>query len=300
MAQPSRRNQRYYPSSQSNNFYRRSAHANNLPRAEAEQTPQTESPTSQNIRYKNWNVADRIALWGLLINFTLAFVTYLLYHLSVKGVEAADLSAKVAEKALVFQRQTQKTADSNQKISTAIQKIKDDATFKLQESALNAQINAIKETQNEFEIENKPFLQITRISVDSPKIGQELHAKFIFYNAGKQPLQIISGRLDVGYATGPMDKDFRFNRPDTINRHGYITSASYQEMVINSQVLLSKQSFELANNGYFKTFLRGIYVYRSTFSNKKYKYTFDYKILKDTFTNGVATIAIIDTTENIK
>jgi hypothetical protein len=277
MAQPSRRNQRYYPSSQSNNFYRRSAHANNLPRAEAEQTPQTESPTSQNIRYKNWNVADRIALWGLLINFTLAFVTYLLYHLSVKGVEAADLSAKVAEKALVFQRQTQKTADSNQKISTAIQKIKDDATFKLQESALNAQI-----------------------SVDSPKIGQELHAKFIFYNAGKQPLQIISGRLDVGYATGPMDKDFRFNRPDTINRHGYITSASYQEMVINSQVLLSKQSFELANNGYFKTFLRGIYVYRSTFSNKKYKYTFDYKILKDTFTNGVATIAIIDTTENIK
>jgi hypothetical protein len=256
---------------------------------------------------KKWQHADTIAALALIVGIIMAIVTYNLFELSEKqaqsvidGGTAAKESARIARVTLDSSISYQKQFAISQILINRKTDSLDSIKSKHDEAVFNVQMATFQGHQKEFDIENKPFLQISRISIDYPEMGKDQRVNFVFYNAGKQPLQFVTGKLNLGYSTNLNDKDFRFTKPDSIENR-IITSMSFVEASVNSQVTITNQTqYNWATNGFFKTFLRGVYVYRNTYNNKRYKYIFDYRISKTSKDAETSTVAIIDSTISLR
>lgn len=153
---------------------------------------------------------NRIEKKNLKVQVVLAIVTVLLFGLnsvqtciSTNAVREANRANNLTEtviqenKLKAFSDSThQALIDSVNHVKDSISGIKDNLTLGLATKSLQAQINSIRQTQNEFEIENKPVLQPSSWNMDSLT---KRKMNFQINNWGKQPAKIftISGRLKV-------------------------------------------------------------------------------------------------------
>jgi hypothetical protein len=105
-----------------------------------------------------------------------------------------DSSAKYNRKTLEIQIAANKSADS-----TEIEKFKrDTASFNLQKQSVDAQIKALKETQNQFIVANDPALQAINFMLNFSSKGTP-EVKYDLTNLGKQYVNIVNYR--IGLAT---------------------------------------------------------------------------------------------------
>ncbi len=70
-----------------------------------------------------------------------------------------------------------------------------DSTITISNQSLQAQINSIKETQRQFEINNKPFLQCSDFTVVQFEAGKPIKIAFKLANIGNAPARVFRKRL---------------------------------------------------------------------------------------------------------
>lgn len=152
-----------------------------------------------------------------IVSIILAFLTYLLFKQATRDSRTAEISSKAAQEAVYEQRYN----DSLNRISDSIKFTNDTAygnkkyiedsinnrkNFEISKYVLQAQINSLKQTQKDFETENRPFIVYTNIRLDTPINNHNIHIDYILNNVGKFPAKISSNRgaLNWGIDTSKM------------------------------------------------------------------------------------------------
>jgi len=229
-------------------------------------------------------IAVCVAIW-------LAVVTYQVYKLAlgqansvINTATAAKISADASTKSANLQKQaldSQISAKRQSDIADS-KKLKRDTDFiNKQEKGINAQINAIKTNQSEFEIENRPFIEIGNITIDTPAVGKIMTSSASIGNGGKQPAFIISAAY--GFVSS-FDSNYTSMenipaQPDIIN--DYLPNNETIPIQSSADIPISQMAFDYVNGKKLYVYFRGKIKYRGLVKNKIYKFKFIYRITVD-------------------
>lgn len=216
-------------------------------------------------RYQTINV--------LLLVCTLVIAGTAIYSYTVSKT-AAEIAKETLDAAKSYQKQalaTQKIAE-NKKDSIEREKFKRDTQlFNLQKRSVAAQITSLKETQRQFELESRPFLQIENIKIDS-----NYGVSYNLVNSGIQPLQIISGGEKIGFFSNPNFHDFgNYNKGSHSIIHSIIANKSSIKITGEGK----STGIDSIKTGKKFIYIIGEYGYKNLADpTKKYYFKFDIKI----------------------
>jgi hypothetical protein len=322
MTQQRRYNRGYYPSQHGNLSRRRINTFHQLPNTEVEPIPTEETTPPQNIGGK-WNVADKIALFGLLVNISLAIATFMLYYLSVNAANSAKIAAdaaKVSADLQIVSWDSTKAAKTQSDIADA-EKLKRDTdfvnkqktgidaqiaafkkneqynneVFRLNSRAMELQIKSLKETQKEFEIENRPLIQVAPVRIDSVSAASKIVVYGIVNNFGKQPAKIIYMNIKSVYSELRDFSDFASFPKKEINVNMYIAGNSNFPISLRHDNIEPEERVNKMLNGKAFEYFIGEVKYINTVTNKTMLYRFSFRISVYPYYN---ILPIVDTTFN--
>lgn len=144
--------------------------------------------------------ANKIAIFGLFINLILAVFTYLLFRKTVEANETSKHSLTEAQKAVDQAKRANDIAEANFKLAQ-ISSVSSDSisniNLDLTKKSVTTQIASIEKSQKEFELENRPLVQIADIKIDSIGADKESVVSFKIVNMGKFPATVTYGKFNL-------------------------------------------------------------------------------------------------------
>lgn len=207
-------------------------------------TPQSEFnggsniPPKQNDRNSEENNSGKINNWKeygkkwidplVIVTVVLTVFTALLFWQASNDSQTAEKSSQAAQDAVKEQRYNDRvmresysikfssdTAYANKKFIN--DSIINSRNFEVSKNVLQAQINSLKQTQSDFETENRPFIIYSDIKIDTPIINNEIHIEYNTKNVGKFPAKISSayGHINWGIDTTKRLTDDLWLKKDT-------------------------------------------------------------------------------------
>jgi hypothetical protein len=256
-------------------------------------------------------VANLISFAMLAVTFFLAIYTFRLFYQTSAQTEAAIKSAKSAEDAVKISantlgadtiynnkvyKQSRVDADSNDKREDRRDTIAQ-TNLRLQNKILSAQIKAFEESQREFEIQNRPFLQISDLKLGDIKSGELPTLEFNFTNYGKQPVKIIkndyASYLQNRYQIVP--KFGTYVQTDAAS--AYLGQGKEYRNTLKMYVVINKKDSVDIKTGLAMFYIDGALRFRNIVTNKVSVYYYTYKL---GYPSGAfSTEGIRDTTINI-
>jgi hypothetical protein len=144
--------------------------------------------------------------------------------------------------------------------------------------SIEAQINSIKETQNQFRLENLAYIECTDFAFVTFEENKEPKIVFRISNVGKVPIKVTKFKLGflykptVGYNPEGYLKTLMY---DPIPTSFYITKEAPRIQYFNAFDKISKVSFEAAKKGDLLLFFCGEIKYINELNSKKMKYMFN-------------------------
>lgn len=87
---------------------------------------------------------------------------------------------------------------------------------------MQAQINYLKQSQKDFELENRPFVQVSEIKIDT--FGYDARLSFKIINYGKFPADVLQVKYRVGMAPSTNENKILYFKTETIEHNIYVAS----------------------------------------------------------------------------
>jgi hypothetical protein len=153
--------------------------------------PNRRLPTTDNSLQQESNNIQRRGLW---VNTILAVFTFLLFLISTQANKTASDAVEQAREANRIALQYLEFS----KKSSEIDSINTANSLDISQKSLQTQIDAFTQAQNRFTIENRPFVQVTDVIIDTAET--KVTARFRFSNLGKFPGKIL--KANYGAALG--------------------------------------------------------------------------------------------------
>lgn len=228
--------------------------------------------------------ANKIANRAFLANIVIMGCTIILAAYAIKQAISAESAAKIAQSTLDTTRRYDSIALANQKITSRKSDSLDSIKFKADTLANGAQHKYFEAAKNEFDIENRPFLQIKNVSIDSSMRADNYYndtyqqvwrIKFDIFNAGKQPFKITSGDYDYMVYPPPINPEYFFNKKGRHDATGIVVSGqSKDERHIIMPDVNKTYYLMMTVSTRASIILFGDLKYESVFTKKKYHYHF--------------------------
>jgi hypothetical protein len=109
--------------------------------------------------------------------------------------EASDTSAKAAIRADSISNEilklSEKSFENNKEETKKI--------YQFDSANLSKQQNSINESEREFELENRPYLQIDSMKLSTFKVGKNVAVSFSIINVGKFPAKLLDAKYYIDY-----------------------------------------------------------------------------------------------------
>jgi hypothetical protein len=231
--------------------------------------------------------ANTISIWAIVISALLFIATLLVFYQTVRQTNSSIISANAAKKSADLQKQSldsQLSAKKQSDIADA-QKLKRDTDFiNKQKQGIDAQITSFNKSQKEFDVENKPLIQVGKTEfADTIKTGKALKIAFSLENFGRQPIKIekILIKLDISNNQFYKDSDFAgIDKIKKIKRVNMYIPGNNRIPVIYAYTdsPLTPEDCVGIQGGKTYIFLVGEVVYINTVNLKKEYYRFDIRI----------------------
>jgi len=157
--------------------------------------------------------ANKIAIVGTIINLTLAGMTYLLFQKTIEANKTSQLALKesarandISAQALADSRRADSVSDIKDSISYTLTKSqyensrkKDSINIAMTKQSVETQINSIKETQTQFQLENLAYIECTDFTFKTFESNKQPQILFRISNVGKVPVKITKFKLGFFY-----------------------------------------------------------------------------------------------------
>jgi len=226
---------------------------------------------------------------GIRINAGLVFLTGILAWIAISQSNSAIRAAEIADSTLQATREyntkslkLQQDAFDSNNADAATREKREIERSKRDRLSLNAQLQTIKETKNEFEIENQPFLQVNKISIDTFKVGEKCQVTFNLYNTGKLPARIIVMNANFGffYTKSSLKVPHPPKYPK-IKIGNYIGGQTSEKLTVTGGTEFNQETINAVTKGEVYILLAGKCSYINIADKNQYIYYFKYKLFKD-------------------
>lgn len=224
--------------------------------------------------------ANRIAIFGTIINIALAGLTYMLFQKTVEANKTSQASLAEAQKAVEQAKRANDIAEANFKlaqISSANNDSINNINLELSKKSVGTQISSIKETQKQFEIANMPYLQCTDFNFKILEPDKRPVINFNTENLGNYPAKITDRKLGYIYLPPPIPKN-PYDRVDfsmlTDSWSVYIDKEKPKNENFTATDKLPKAAYDAIKDGKFLFCFFGEITYQNETNGKKRVYSF--------------------------
>jgi len=220
--------------------------------------------------------ADKIAIFGLIVNIVLAVFTYLLF-------KEATSSTKIATDAVQEAKRSNSISEKNYQLAKDAfeesKKLGQEAS-RIADKSLNIQINTLKENQQQFKIGNEPFLNIASSNIEVFEVNKPLLSKMKVENLGKYPCKVIECKTVSAIRITPPSFNDVFtiapNYSDILNK--YILNDNAVPSPFGTNVLINERQIEAVNKANYFIYTTGYIKYKNIITNKIKTYKFQLKM----------------------
>ena len=160
--------------------------------------------------------ANWISFGNLLLTIAVFVITFLLFKQAVRQNSIAEgnlsLAVRQFDRTLAENRSAkieQNKKDVEDAVNRRNQLVLDSESTQAQIKSVNAQTLALKQSQKDFELENRPFIIATKIRADTTFPQNKLTISFDLINEGKFPAKILSTkmRFAIGVDINRIDRE---------------------------------------------------------------------------------------------
>lgn len=138
-----------------------------------------------------WTIATRISASSVIVTIILIGVTYWLFMEARIQSKAATDAAIAADSTVKITRYYDSISRINQDMTFASNQEDSKERFQHDSASLQAQINSIKEAQKQFEMENRPYIEVSNFDTLSFRENEYPVLRMAVRNLGKQPAKIL-------------------------------------------------------------------------------------------------------------
>jgi len=227
--------------------------------------------------------ANNISIISVIVNGILMICTVILAVYAIVQAKSSQSAATIAQNTLTetkrFNKETFRRQDSTNKAQAKSdsEKFKRDTTqFGLQKRTQEAQINAFKETEKEFQISNSPFLQISIEFVGAIEVGKPVDITIKIENLGSYPAKIINSITGATTRNSPPDLNMLGKYTQTtVPNNSYISNKNPITNNIPGIIpSISLAQYEMVNQGKWFLYVGGKikYINLANGKIKEYKY----------------------------
>ncbi len=221
-------------------------------------------------------IADKIAIYGLIINIVLAIFTYLLF-------KEATSSTKIANDAVQEARRSNSISEKNYVLAKDAfegSKKSGEEASRIAEKLLNTQINSLKENQQQFKIGNEPYLNIASSSIEVFEVGKPLLTKIKVENLGRYPCKVIDCKtlITIRITAPPFSElnKIAHDYSDILNK--YILNDNPVPSPFGTIVPISENQISIVTKSNYFIFFTGYIKYKNIITNKIKTYKFQLKM----------------------
>ena len=258
--------------------------------------------------------ANSISIVSTVVNIILMVCTVILAAYAIVQANSSRSAATIAQNTLdetkkfnkeVFRRQD--SLNKAQKQSDNERKVKDDSVFNAQKEfyatqkmGVDSQIAALRETKKEFEIENRPLLQIVDLKMDTLAVGKRLKIAFSLINYGRQPVKVIKSEIRIGFSYKKYNNGKIIYPAPTPLQHidnTYITGGMRNWYTWGAGKPLPEDVFMNIVNGECSLYINGTVEFQNSITLVLSEYQYTYQI---TYLEGFQNVqGVLDTTISI-
>lgn len=219
--------------------------------------------------------ANTISWIAVGVNAILALFTYLLFLQNSDAIGESKTANTIAQNTLDNSRFN----DSINRINDSLQRIDDSTnnrqTVDLANKSLDAQIEALKESQRQFEDLNRPILQMKSVKLRNYGIGRDFYFRYLLSNIGNYPVQITKRRFGIIIETFRPSLDSAID-VDTIKPEGgaYLSKENNDSTYINYGALLHPAEYMLLHDHIGYIYFMGVIEYQNLITKEKGIYEF--------------------------
>lgn len=215
--------------------------------------------------------ANVIAIWGIVVSTLLFILTLATFWITKRSVD-------ISESALV-ESQRRNTIDSAERShDRLLDSITTSKRFRIDSASLQGQINTLEEAKRSFELENRPFITMDDIRLDTSFPNGSLEFFVAVRNVGKFPAKVLlmRGRVGIGADTTHLLRNIPL---PTTHTNQYLGNNAIIPLIggisnvgdLKSQFLTGQLSF----------FLFGTVEYQPFTATKTYRRNFVYRLNYD-------------------
>ncbi len=254
-------------------------------------------PTSTIGKYDQAKIANIIAGVAVTVSIFLAVFTYSLFKQASTQTQAANRSASASVTADSIANNSYHLSDSIYKATDTSNKRTFDETKHYNDNFLKAQQKAFVEakkdadirekrdsiafqqTKKQFEIENRPYLQIVNVNIDTLEKGKPFYISYYLNNFGKFPANVLLVKTQITYSTNTVyEIPISFDKYTNIKTNFYVSNGVSQKLYTNGIDTLPKLFVDQYNNGKISLFFFGLCEFINPITNKKFIYKFKDRI----------------------
>ncbi len=223
----------------------------------------------------------------VIVTIVLAVATFMLYR---EATRQSRISKQAADAATVAADQSIKAYDLA-KIESDSSNSMNARNYELQRKSVNTQIQSIISARNEVNIENRPYVQLENMQLDSSgKIEKKIHFTANITDLGKFPAKIISFKTVVGTQSGDSIKSFTIlldRQTAVIQNHTVFNNTVLPINMYSKGGIAASEVTELSLGKRF-FYVLGEIKYESFVSKDTYYNRFMYKIQVEPYYNVTA------------
>lgn len=250
---------------------------------------------------KGWSKAEIISAFSVIISLSLFFMTLQTFKKTSRAVEISDstfIANREKDSALNIKSIIRDSLDS---IKRERDYIRDSTNKKIAQKSLDAQINSIRQSQEDFELESRPLLQISHITVDSVDLKNSqppFTLSYIIVNFGKFPAKVISHKVGTGWGYAPtLEQELTIQTIMSYQKLETYYASAYGASSIpytTSTNYIPIGQYKRFLNGTMFLYLVGEITYESWLNKRRFILSFVYRIKKLTNTLEVTGLKIQD------
>jgi len=246
-------------------------------------------------------IANLISVIGLIVNIVLAGFTYMLFQKTVEANKTSSASLSEARNAVKAAENANAISQLNYELA-AQSSLSSDATskanFQLAKRALDAQIlyskradsnylksinvatdaldvskSNLERTQKFFEIENKAYLLLSNVKMDSFIVDKRQQITINVKNYGKLPVLIEYSLTGFLFDTAANIKKLQYP-PENIKYHNFYLPAGSDIALPYASFIVEPLMYQALTKQVIFAFVYGEVIYVDVAANKRYSYTF--------------------------
>lgn len=232
--------------------------------------------------------ANRIAIFGTIINIALAGLTYLLFQKTIEANKTSQASLMEAQKAVDQAKRANDIAEANFKLAQSSSASSDSINsinLELTKKSVSTQISSIQQTQKSFTIENRPLVQLIDLKVDSIGVGITTVVSFGLTNLGKFPAKLLFAKFGLCHGINTSTEEAeKIAKLIDYNINNSISNAMNIPIRI-SGIPLTEKLFEEYKTNKASLYLVGEVFYESFVTAKRFSVKVVYRINSIPVTN---------------